>query len=514
MLIYEGTVNLLSVELPKQPLLASSFSPFSSPSSSSCHPVLSTMGNSNTTPSSTPSDGLHQHHRYQSPLNTLPCSPFLQPRHQSLGRWEEYTLSSALLGEGSFGVVQLGYHKRTGERVAVKVFDKSRLTPKLRKRLNLEVSVLSRLQHEGLCKLSAEGELGDRRFVVFEYINGGDLFDYVISRGRLCEEEARHFFGQLCRALHYLHSHGVIHHDVKLENCMIQQLEDDDENENDASSIKDGNDSDSSSPSSSPTPWKRKQLKLIDFNLCAVESHPGQLLSKFSGTEAYCAPELFEGHRYDGKKVDVYSTGCLLYVILTGCYPFSEDPDLQFEQQTSLRYLASLRLPEGCSSEARDLLGKLLDPCPRTRPTMAQVLSHPFLAGTTKAAASTNTAATTSTLTETTTAPTPTSEFTHPQRRREQEHDLVWASGEESEDESSSGSAPSSSSFERRQRLHQHQQTMRTTTGSEVHGGDDEEDEYGDEAACRVAWGDEGEWEEEDADDADGDASGMVHEYY
>jgi serine/threonine protein kinase len=120
-------------------------------------------------------------------------------------------------------------------------------------------------------------------------------------------------------------------------------------------------------------------VKLVDFGLACRVERPEQLLTTFSGTEQYAAPELLEGRAYDGFKTDAYALGVVLYLLLTAQYPFSpDDVDVQFEEQTSPAFLASLPFPAHVSSGARDLVWSLLRADPRRRLTVDGALKHPF----------------------------------------------------------------------------------------------------------------------------------------
>jgi len=120
-------------------------------------------------------------------------------------------------------------------------------------------------------------------------------------------------------------------------------------------------------------------LKLVDFGLSCVSS-PGQRLQTFSGTEAYCAAEILAGRPYDGRLIDSYSAGVFLYICLTGSYPFSQDLEVQHQEQTDSLYLGAMPFPEGVSKEGKDLVLRLLEPSPLKRASIQDALNHPYLA--------------------------------------------------------------------------------------------------------------------------------------
>lgn len=276
------------------------------------------------------------------------------------GRYEVLDL---VLGEGSFGKVFLGNrfccHNISGagttttttkEEVAIKVITKTALSKSMRHRLATELQLHAKVEHENIVKMHDVVDEGDTLYLVMEKLDS-DMFDFVIDNGRLEEDEARRIFSQLCQALVSCHKLSIVHHDVKLENCMLKR-----ERKCNESVL---------------------TLKLVDFGLSCASS-PGQKLQTFSGTEAYCAAEILAGKPYDGMLIDAYSAGVFLYICLTGAYPFSEDLEVQHKEQSDLRYLAALPFPQSVSKEGQDLVLQLLQPFPEKRPRIEDILEHPF----------------------------------------------------------------------------------------------------------------------------------------
>lgn len=258
-----------------------------------------------------------------------------------------------ILGEGAFGEVKLGFHGGDVKtKLAIKRITKSKLSTTMREHLKVEVDVLRRCLHPNIVPLRDVVETEDDVYFVMDYVNGGDLFDFVVARGKLDEPLARRAFGQLADAVNYLHNHlGVIHHDLKLENLLVDLSAAD----------------------------EFVSVKLSDFGLCCTVQRPTDILTKFSGTEAYCSPEVLEGRPYNGSANEVYAMGVILYILVTGAYPFDSEIELQVAQQTDYSHLSSLPFPRQVSRECRDLVLTLLDPNPRKRPTIERVLAHPFL---------------------------------------------------------------------------------------------------------------------------------------
>ncbi|NXF84681.1 MELK kinase, partial [Eubucco bourcierii] len=189
------------------------------------------------------------------------------------------------IGTGGFAKVKLARHHLTGEKVAIKIMDKLALGDDL-PRVKVEIDAMKNLSHQHICQLYHVVETHRKLFMVLEYCPGGELFDYIISKDRLSEQETRTFFRQIVSAVAYVHNQGYAHRDLKPENLLI----DVDHN-----------------------------LKLIDFGLCAKPK--GGLdyrLNTCCGSPAYAAPELIQGKAYIGSEADIWSMGVLLYTLLCG----------------------------------------------------------------------------------------------------------------------------------------------------------------------------------------------------
>ncbi|RKF74580.1 putative serine threonine protein kinase [Golovinomyces cichoracearum] len=180
-------------------------------------------------------------------------------------------------------------------------------------------------------------------WLVLEYCPGDELYNYLLKHGTLPVEKVQKVFAQLTGAVSYVHAASCVHRDLKLENIML------DKNEN---------------------------VKLCDFGFTREYEGRGNQLQTHCGTLAYSAPEMLKGEKYAGEKVDVWSLGIILYALLCGELPFDEDE----ETATRMKILNSEpKWPDHLNPDARSLLGLLLSKRPLIRPSLSDILAHPFL---------------------------------------------------------------------------------------------------------------------------------------
>lgn len=153
-----------------------------------------------------------------------------------------------------------------------------------------EAALSMLLHHPYICGMREMIVHAHHYYMVFEYVNGGQMLDYIISHGRLRERVARKFARQIGSALDYCHKNSVVHRDLKIENILISQT---------------GN------------------IKIIDFGLSNLFD-PVNHLSTFCGSLYFAAPELLNAKVYTGPEVDVWSFGVVLYVLVCGKVPFDD----------------------------------------------------------------------------------------------------------------------------------------------------------------------------------------------
>ncbi|KAK4815753.1 hypothetical protein QYF61_007171 [Mycteria americana] len=264
----------------------------------------------------------------------------------AVGDYEEvrkYYELTETIGTGGFAKVKLARHLLTGEKVAIKIMDKLALGDDL-PRVKIEIDAMKNLRHQHICQLYHVIETSKKIFMVLEYCPGGELFDYIIAKDRLSEEEARVFFRQIVSAIAYVHSQGYAHRDLKPENLLIDE---------------------------------EHHLKLIDFGLCAkpkggLDYH----LNTCCGSPAYAAPELIQGKAYIGSEADIWSMGVLLYALLCGFLPFDDDNVVAVYRKIMR---GKYSIPKWLSPSSALLLNQMLQVDPKKRITVKHLLTHPWL---------------------------------------------------------------------------------------------------------------------------------------
>ncbi|XP_042543525.1 sperm motility kinase 4A-like [Dipodomys spectabilis] len=238
--------------------------------------------------------------------------------------------------EGSFASIKLAKHLPTDTLVAVKVLEKLDSTF-----FATELDILRSVEHPNIVKLYEEVETEERLYLVIEYMDRGDLADYLDKMDRLAEDEARGLFRQILRAVKYCHDNGIAHRDLKAENILLDS---------------------------------RGTAKLCDFGL-STWFLPGQQLDRQCGTMAYLAPEMFRQESYQGPKVDVWSLGVLLYYMVMGNVPYKGKSWTVLSKQV---LSGKLKIRKSFSPELQGMLAYLMASDPKRRPTVWQVMRHPW----------------------------------------------------------------------------------------------------------------------------------------
>uniref|UniRef100_A0A8C2KUZ4 non-specific serine/threonine protein kinase n=1 Tax=Cyprinus carpio TaxID=7962 RepID=A0A8C2KUZ4_CYPCA len=228
------------------------------------------------------------------------------------------------IGKGNFAKVKLARHILTGREVAIKIIDKTQLNP------------------TSLQKLFEVIETEKTLYLVMEYASGGEVFDYLVSHGRMKEKDARAKFRQIVSAVHYCHQKNIVHRDLKAENLLL--------------------DADSN-------------IKIADFGF-SNEFKLGSKLDTFCGSPPYAAPELFQGKKYDGPEVDIWSLGVILYTLVSGSLPF-DGQNLKELRERVLR--GKYRVPFYMSTDCESILRRFLVLNPTKRCTLEQIMKDKWM---------------------------------------------------------------------------------------------------------------------------------------
>uniref|UniRef100_A0A665VMQ6 Serine/threonine-protein kinase n=1 Tax=Echeneis naucrates TaxID=173247 RepID=A0A665VMQ6_ECHNA len=255
--------------------------------------------------------------------------------------------SDEVLGSGQFGIVYGGKHRKSGRDVAIKVIDKMRFPTKQESQLRNEVAILQNLHHPGIVNLECMFETPERVFVVMEKLHG-DMLEMILSseKSKLPERITKFLVTQILVALRHLHFKNIVHCDLKPENVLLASAE--------------------------PFP----QVKLCDFGFARIIGEKSFRRSVV-GTPAYLAPEVLRSKGYN-RSLDMWSVGVIVYVSLSGTFPFNEDEEIN-DQIQNAAFMYPPTPWKDISTEATDLINNLLQVKMRKRYSVDKCLSHPWL---------------------------------------------------------------------------------------------------------------------------------------
>uniref|UniRef100_A0A9J8C9R1 non-specific serine/threonine protein kinase n=1 Tax=Cyprinus carpio carpio TaxID=630221 RepID=A0A9J8C9R1_CYPCA len=248
------------------------------------------------------------------------------------------------IGKGNFAKVKLARHILTSKEVAVKIIDKTQLNSSSLQKVSLLLHVLicDHLSFSPPVKLFEVIETDKTLYLIMEYASGGEVFDYLVAHGRMKEKEARAKFRQIVSAVQYCHQKCIVHRDLKAENLLL--------------------DAD-------------MNIKIADFGF-SNEFTVGNKLDTFCGSPPYAAPELFQGKKYDGPEVDVWSLGVILYTLVSGSLPF-DGQNLKELRERVLR--GKYRIPFYMSTDCENLLKKFLILNPTKRGSLEQIMKDRWM---------------------------------------------------------------------------------------------------------------------------------------
>lgn len=259
---------------------------------------------------------------YVKPPTTVAKPPEVQSteRNSSINNY----IIGKDIGKGAYAVVKLAIHKATGQKFAVKIYDKKKFSEHSRMRnAYREIQILQNLSHPNIIKLHETHDDPDNLYLVLDYVQGCSLNEYVKkhSERRLSDQESCRIFYQIVSAVFYCHSHSISHRDIKFDNILL------DCNNN---------------------------VKLIDFGFSTNTLTPSKV---FCGTPSYMAPEIIQKVEYVGQPVDIWACGIVLFGMICGYFPFKSQNDKECYKKilTGIVYI-----PNFVSKGPRDVMEKIL----------------------------------------------------------------------------------------------------------------------------------------------------------
>lgn len=263
---------------------------------------------------------------------------------------QRYTFGENI-GVGGYAVVRKALDTYTGQYVAIKVVDKQRYRPG-DVSLQREVEVLCMIDHPNCVKMHAVYYTRQNVYIVMELFSGGELLERITEKGNYTEHVAAQLITQILEGVAYLHSRGIVHRDLKLENLILLNNRDD-----------------------SP-------VKIADFGLAKLMD-PDSLLKTMCGSPQYVAPEILSvGVTVEDytPAVDMWSVGVILFILLSGYSPFDDDNDVAlFEKIKKGMYDIDDPVWDEVSDSAKDLVGRLLTVDAGKRLSAREALCHPWL---------------------------------------------------------------------------------------------------------------------------------------
>ena len=250
------------------------------------------------------------------------------------------------LGEGAFGAVHLGINKQTEENVAIKILEKSKINKyKGKVRLEREIEILKKLKHPNIVQFYCVIETSMKIFLIEEYIKGKELFQYIVLKKKLSEEEACFYFQQIISGIEYLQKLKIAHRDIKSENILIEQY--------------------------------TNNIKIIDFGLSnSFDDKQNGLLNTACGSPCYAAPEMLDGKMYHGSTVDIWSVGVVLFSMICGYLPFHEESNKEMYKKI---IAGKYNIPSHVSKLGRELIHSLLNTNPKKRIKIQQIKKHSWI---------------------------------------------------------------------------------------------------------------------------------------
>ncbi|XP_078018200.1 serine/threonine-protein kinase BRSK2-like isoform X6 [Epinephelus lanceolatus] len=249
------------------------------------------------------------------------------------------------LGKGQTGLVKLGIHCVTCQKVAIKIVNREKLSESVLMKVEREIAILKLIEHPHVLKLHDVYENKKYLYLVLEHVSGGELFDYLVKKGRLTPKEARKFFRQIISALDFCHSHSICHRDLKPENLLLDE---------------------------------KNNIRIADFGMASLQVGDS-LLETSCGSPHYACPEVIRGEKYDGRKADAWSCGVILFALLVGALPFDDDNLRNLLEKVKL---GVFHMPHFIPPDCQNLLRGMIEVDAGKRLTLEQIQKHTwYLAG-------------------------------------------------------------------------------------------------------------------------------------
>jgi len=265
-------------------------------------------------------------------MNELTSSSIKQKR-KCIGNY----MIEKTIGSGTFGKVKMGIHNPTKMRVAIKILEKQRIADASDiERVSREIHILKLVRHPHIIQLYEIVETHKQLYLVMEYASGGELFDHIVNKKQLQEDEACRFLRQIIAGVEMMHSRGIAHRDLKPENLLLDD---------------------------------RRNIKIVDFGLSNT-FQPGQALRTACGSPCYASPEMISGKRYDPESADVWSVGIILFAMVCGYLPFEDTNTGDLYRKI---VAGDFNMPSFLSKPLRFLIKRMLATDPANRITIAEI---------------------------------------------------------------------------------------------------------------------------------------------
>uniref|UniRef100_A0A8C8LUH6 Protein kinase domain-containing protein n=1 Tax=Oncorhynchus tshawytscha TaxID=74940 RepID=A0A8C8LUH6_ONCTS len=241
-------------------------------------------------------------------------------------------------------LVKLGIHCVTCQKVAIKIVNREKLSESVLMKVEREIAILKLIEHPHVLKLHDVYENKKYLYLVLEHVSGGELFDYLVKKGRLTPKEARKFFRQIISALDFCHSHSICHRDLKPENLLLDE---------------------------------KNNIRVADFGMASLQVGDS-LLETSCGSPHYACPEVIRGEKYDGRKADVWSCGVILFALLVGALPFDDDNLRNLLEKVKL---GVFHMPHFIPPDCQNLLRGMIEVDATKRLTLEQIQKHNWYIG-------------------------------------------------------------------------------------------------------------------------------------